>query len=287
MRRFVSAILLWCSLSACGAPTFVTKPVQVERLWIIKVATYADKGKMAQVHYDHPGQLTSDDLSLILSRLSVQEDTGLLAAKPTPKSVFSAEEVHRMTPGLAEAFRVAKRYEWVTFVSIQPLKEGREVTTGGLFIEGRQLHVIVANHRRVVQFGTEEHELLLTQPLRSMTTVSDSLTFDPARAVVSSGRSSMAGEGYPRAMEVVLNHQEFLAAERRAKPAVPPLPESAAAPRASGTGQGETEVLKGQVKRLESELERLQRRFDEQNAELERLKARAGKDQSAPPKTSP
>lgn len=268
MRTFIpiAALLILCL--GCAGPSFVSRPVPGEDPWLVRLQAYVEAGKAGGVRHDHPASWREEDLQTVLSRLYLAEQVGALDEKPAAKSVFTPEEVGRLLPAVREAFRLAQPSEWVTFFLAYPMGQGQGVTSGGLYLEGQRLHVIVANYREALPAGEEGREVK-ANPLLALKVRGRQLTFDPATYVVSTGSSWISGYGHPAGTEVVLDHGKFLASFKAAPAAA--IQVEATQPARAGERNGED--LQATVKQLQAELDRLKRRLAEQEAELARLKS--------------
>ncbi|TAJ10411.1 MAG: hypothetical protein EPO61_02945 [Nitrospirae bacterium] len=276
MRTFIVTATLLALTLGCTGISFVSRPVREDDPWFVRLQTYAQAGKAGDVQHNHPASWNESDLNAILSGLYLTEQVGLLDQKPVPRPIFSPEDVARLAPAVQEAFRLAQPNEWVTFFLTHPAGQGEEVTSGALYVDGQQLHVIVANDREVMPVG-EEARTLKANPLRALKVRGRTLTFDPAAYVIFSRNSWMSGYDNAAASEVILDHRKFLASLKQtpAKPAAAapqPPPQAASVPA--------TEDLKATVKQLQGEIEQLKRRLAEQDAELAKRKSRSGADAS-------
>ena len=273
----VTATLLALSLGCTGI-SFVSRPVREDDPWFVRVQTYEQAGKASAVQHNHPASWSESDLNAILSRLYLTEQVGLLDQKPAPRPIFSPEDVARLAPAVQEAFRLAQPHEWVTFFLTHQAGPGEEVTSGALYVDGQQLHVIVANDREVMPVG-EEARTLKTNPLRALKVRGRTLTFDPAAYVVFSRSSWMSGYDNAAASEVILDHRKFLASLKQS-PTAPTKPAVAVPPPSLAASTPATEDFNATVKQLQGEIEQLKHRLAEQDAELSRLKSRPGADAS-------
>ena len=265
----------------CTGISFVSRPVREDDPWFVRLQTYAQAGKAGDVQHNHPASWSESDLKAILSGLYLTEQVGLLDQKPLPRPIFSPEDIARLAPAVQEAFRLAQPNEWVTFFLTHQAGQGEEVTSGALYVDGQQLHVIVANDREVMPVG-EEARTLKTNPLRALKVRGRTLTFDPAAYVLFSRNSWMSGYDNAAASEVILDHRKFLASLKPA-PVVPVKPAGVAQPSPQAASAPATEDLKATVQQLQGEIEQLERRLAEQDAELSKLKSGLG----AAPKKKP
>ncbi len=287
MRTLILTTTLLALCLGCSGTSFVSRPVREEEPWLVRLQTYAQAGRAEGVQHDHPASWTEPDLSAVLSRLYLIERVGLLDKPPQPKPVFAPEEVGRLTPAIIEAFRLAQPNEWVTFFVSSPRGQGETVTSGALYVDGQQLHVIVANYREVSPQGEEAQKLKLN-PLRALKIRGYTLTFDPATYVIFSRSNWMSGYDNAAASEVILDHRKFVVSLKQTEPALAKPAQSGAPPPSQAAGQPAGDAVNETVKQLQGEIEQLKRRLAEQDAELAKLKAQArSKNKPARPKPLP
>lgn len=118
--------------------------------------------------FTHPFALSPEDWKSILTELHVQRQAeGLLLPVPGPVvPAFTEEEVSYLSATLSKAFAQAQPNEWVVFGLSRATPEGlTELTTGGGYVEGPSLHVVLANYRKVVSMPSTR-QLLWERPLR-------------------------------------------------------------------------------------------------------------------------
>lgn len=102
--------------------------------------------------YDHPAILSPDQLTQVLRGLwVVQRDVVggfdlLSSSKGAP--VFREEEAQSLAVGISRGLAKASPKDLVTFYSVAGgTEEHPLITSGGLFVRGRHLHVLLANGR--------------------------------------------------------------------------------------------------------------------------------------------
>ncbi len=140
-------------LIACTSPPFYSyliyeNPTSFVRL---EVAPWTDSN-IPHTWNSHPASLSRYQIAQALRGLQVQERrSGPLRwfqGEAQPEPVFREEEIEFLIPKLQEGLELAVPQEVVTFYLSHPLNATRrEVTSGGVFVTGEQLHVIVSNHR--------------------------------------------------------------------------------------------------------------------------------------------
>src|SRR5574341_1301314 len=104
----VGALLVLLHIVGCSSAPLVTRPVQTESTWFVRLDTYQEPEKSRALQYDHPVEWNEPELATILSPLLLQPEMGLLDRKRPPVPVFSAEELARLTPILRAAFQQAQ-----------------------------------------------------------------------------------------------------------------------------------------------------------------------------------
>lgn len=119
--------------------------------------------------FTHPFALSPEDWKSILTELHVQRQAeGLLIPVPQGPvlSAFTEEEVSYLSVTLSKALVQAQPNEWVVFGLSRSTPQGlTELTTGGVYVEGPLLHVVLANYRKVVTMPSTR-QLLWERPLR-------------------------------------------------------------------------------------------------------------------------
>ncbi len=282
MTRIVLAGVVVLTFVACAAPTITSRTVDSRASWFIHLDTYADAKAAADLFYDHPADWSEAELTTILSRLLVQERVGLLDQKPSLRPVFSSSEIRQLVPGLQKAFQMAKPSEWVAFYSMPPAGTIQEFTSGGLFLKGSRLHVVVANYHEKTPSGPDVPEAIQVNPMRPLGGRGFNVSFDPARYVSATKSNWTGGSSTTPASELILDHQAFLADARPPAPApvatapVAPAPEMKAPPVVPQAGPKDETItsLKDRMTSLQNEVERLRRRVEEQDDEISQLKTR-------------
>jgi hypothetical protein len=109
----------------------------------------------ATLGFDHPASLSAQDLASILQGVRVEFKshwlqrliTGPLDAVP----LFDEAVLARVAPSLAQALEKADARDRIVFyVAQRRSNDRRDVTSGALFVKGRSLTIVVANHQNRV-----------------------------------------------------------------------------------------------------------------------------------------
>jgi hypothetical protein len=146
-------------------------------------------------HHSHPKDFTVEQVTRVLKGLTVQEHRMWLQkwiqGEAPSVPAFRDEEVALLAPQLAEAFAAAKHDERATFYLSQPQTSvKRVITSGGMYFQGNELHVILGNWQIV--YGIPTYGMIYDRryPMRPTAAKGFDLFFQPAEAVVKQ-RSSL------------------------------------------------------------------------------------------------
>ncbi len=265
----------------CAGPTVTSRIIQQDSSWFVRLDSLQDAGSTSP-RYDHPLAWKDEDLSAILSGLLLQERVGLMDNARPPRPVFAFEEINRLVPAIRTSFQEANSREWVVFVLLGQEAGGRAITSGAMFVEGGQLHLVIANHHFSLAEDSEDLARIRANPLYSVQGSGGVLAFDSPRFVVGT-KANWSGGHRASASEMVLDQTAFLSYltqtgsagvslyEGRSHHSVSAPDPDAPGPRPSSSGQvGPEEV----ILRLREEIEVLKHRLADKDAELDRLKRR-------------
>jgi hypothetical protein len=288
-RLFAGILVVLCA--GCASQTIASRAAVGENNWFVRLDTFMDARATADLRFDHPSQLSEAELAAILSRVQVQERTGMLERKPFPQPLFSSGEIKQMMPSLQKTLRAAKPTEWAVFYSALPGAMGQEVTSGGVFVKNNLLHVVVANHRERIPSGSDSLAAIRANPLSPSGGKGVTLAFDPPRFVAGTQATWLGGSAAAPASELVLNYSAFLAeasapaaapvAAAAVPLATPPILQQSAVilpptmPQAAQRSNVSSfDVMREQMSGLQSEVERMRRRLEEQDEDIAQLKTR-------------
>ncbi|ALA58535.1 hypothetical protein [Nitrospira moscoviensis] len=147
--RFAVVPLLLSLLAGCAsAPAPRTVHQDSRTVVQLRIDQRAKSG------HSHPAGLTRDQMVAILSGVRVRSDREaihrLFSGEAEERPAFTSEEVWALAAPIAKALAQAKPDELVTFyrrVSDQTV--GLAFTTGGIFVRGDEVYVILANSRQI------------------------------------------------------------------------------------------------------------------------------------------
>ncbi len=137
----------------------------------------------------HPAPMSVEDLTRILDGISVREhriwlQTWLQGEAPL-EPAFRPEELALVSRKIAAALAEAQPDERVTFYLSQPQTSvKRIITSGGLYLHGKELHFTLGNWQ--ILYGIPTYGMIYDRryPLRSTAAKGFDLFFDPNEAVV-------------------------------------------------------------------------------------------------------
>jgi hypothetical protein len=179
-------------IGACSPRQFTTitiydKPEAYVRLEFDRTVT---KG----TEHSHPISLRPEQIAAVLGGVMIHEPIALVRgdilqrdAVPRVHPAFSDKDIEFFAPLLALALSKATPEEVVTFYQTRNISAiTREVTSGGLFVQGDELHLILANYRShtryMADFGAAETQDDRHTPMQSLAPQGGRLDFEPDSA---------------------------------------------------------------------------------------------------------
>jgi hypothetical protein len=149
-------------------------------------------------YHNHPFMIKPEKLRTILSGLQVQEHWLALErwwrGEPPLVPAFKDDELDLLSVRISEALAQAKNNERVTFYLSQPQTFARRIiTTGGLYIQGTELHILLGNWRII--YGIPAYGMIYDRryPMRPTAAKGFDLRFQPAEAVIPAKSSFLDG----------------------------------------------------------------------------------------------
>lgn len=140
----------------------------------------------------HPVSITAEQMAAVLNGIVVEEPWAKLpiyddTSQPRRHQAFTEKEVLLFAPLLAVALGKATSEEVVTFYQSRYLSgTSREVTSGGLFVQGEELHIVLANYRSPTHYSADIGVADTTDerltPMRSLAPQRGHLYFEPVSA---------------------------------------------------------------------------------------------------------
>lgn len=169
----IAGVELLLSETLAEAATSITRPAcdqceGVDRF--VRLQSVADESRAgAARQFAHPFVLTPEEWTALLSTLNVRRQAeGLLFRDPPGPVVpaFTPEDISYLSAALSQAFAQAQPHEMVVFgLGHLNSYQMTEITTGGWYVEGSSLHVVLANYHKVITMPSTR-QLLWERPLR-------------------------------------------------------------------------------------------------------------------------
>jgi len=186
----VRSALLCILATACAIPQVPSRTVYEDPVNFVRLELDSTVLPEWQPSYlTHPAVFSQEQLRRLLRGLTVQEHRVALQrwlqgeARRVP--VFRDDEVELLVPHLVQALALAKENERVTFYLSQPQTSvKRVITSGGLYVKGTDLHVIVGNWQ--VVYGIPAYGMIYDRryPMNPTTSKGFDLHFDFDPAIV-------------------------------------------------------------------------------------------------------
>jgi hypothetical protein len=222
--RLVCAMALSLLSATCTTVTQAPVSVQEDPNHFIRIeGRYGDARRERSTRFEHPLTMTPAEWQRVLRSVQVQsrKDTFLFTtAKNPPEAAFSPEQIVYLSEGLSKAFGGAHPDEFVVFgfseTRVPPLAE---ITTGGWFVEGQRLHLVLANYRHSVSM-MRIRDQLWKDPLHSDTSPSYDIVPGPNQTI---GREKgLVGLLSAEAPELLIDFKTLLGAKPLPSPALSP-----------------------------------------------------------------
>lgn len=190
------------------------------------VAIYDDPSRFVRLEVDpliggshsHPIDITTDDMTAVLAGVRIEEPPGIMAPtsllakdkEPRQHPAFGEAEIRHFAPLLTQGLRTAKPEEIVTFGQTKQITEiSSTVTSGGVFVDGDELHLILSNYRSETNYAPDPGISGTTldarsSPLRSIAPQRTRLYFEPSSAVAASNEGMLSRLLRPNRREIVI-----------------------------------------------------------------------------------
>ncbi|MGD9726835.1 MAG: hypothetical protein AB7G68_20025 [Nitrospiraceae bacterium] len=151
LTPYASYAVVFLLLSACAIPQVPSRVVYEDPVNYVRLET--DPNVLPEwppSYFAHPAEFSQEQVRRILKALTVREHRVSLQrwflGEAPRVPVFRDEEIALLVPQISEALALAKENERVTFYLSQPQTSiKRIITSGGLYIKGTNLHVILGN----------------------------------------------------------------------------------------------------------------------------------------------
>lgn len=150
----VTAVVMASLLTSCAnSPTFF-RTVYEDPTVLVRLDSSLFQAEVPGAPAGPIPELSAADLAEILRSVRIQPEISflnywILRKEPQPETAFPNDDAQLLAPHLQTALAKARPNETAVFFLRRTREDGIPlVTTGGLFIQGNQLHVLLANARR-------------------------------------------------------------------------------------------------------------------------------------------
>ena len=206
-----ASLVLTLFLAGCAIPQVPSRTIYEDPVNYVRLEE--DRGYLIEwppSHNSHPAALGPEVLRPLLQGLVIQEHRIWLqrwiAGDAPFQAAFQDQEIALLSAQLAEALAQAKPNERVTFYLSEPqASTKRVVTSGGLYMKGTELHLILGNWQIV--YGIPTYGMIYDRryPMRPTAAKGFDLFFQPHEAMRRTQSSWIDGVLANGADEVVID----------------------------------------------------------------------------------
>ena len=243
---------------------------------LVGLASSPHGASEAETRHDHPVEWTTGDLQAVLKRLAIQEGSGLMDSSRRQQEVFSQEDLTHLIPALQQTFKIARPSDWIVFAvwGSSEKTQGLEVTSGGIFLQDQELHILLANHRERVSSEEDGIQAIRKNPFHALREVKRSLLFYPT-SYVRASRNNWIMSGFESPVsELILDYQALLATNRQETPTETEEAIASEPPRTDPSpslgADDELGTLQEEITTLKEELSRIKQQMKQQAADPSR-----------------
>ena len=221
---WLAGVIVTMGVSGCTGTGRSTRAVHQDPDRSVRLESRQVSGEDGSpMRFAHPVPLSEEDWARILGTISVQPQKRFLssigAGQAGPRVAFDEDERRYLAGYLREAFSMARPDEWVIFSLNHPREEREdlrggpgvtEVTSGGLFVEGELLHLMLANYRFAVTIK-EVKAQIRGDPLRPAGDMLYELVPGRHQSVHAVTAGGLSGLFRPSLLELTIEYQALLA----------------------------------------------------------------------------
>ena len=205
------------ALTGCVSPQFATLTLYESPDAFVRLEV--DRTVPQEMGHSHPADLSTEQMAAVLRGITVEEPMPRLPlyddfSQPRRHAAFTEKEIAFFAPLLALAITKAAPEELVTFYTSRSLSGmSREVTSGGLFVKGDELHIILANYRSPTHYtadigvaDTTDDRLV---PMRAIAPQRGRLDFAPRSAKREKADAALSKFFHPDKRELVVLYKSL------------------------------------------------------------------------------
>ncbi len=190
---FLSLILAFL-LSACAVPSIPSRIIYEDPTSFVRLEPDPNfVENQPETYHSHPATISPEQMAQLLKGFQVREHRNAVQRRFVGEAprvrAFQNQEIALLAPRLSEALAKAEPHERVTFyLSYPQTSVKREITSGGLYVRGTDLHFNLGNYRII--YGIPAYGMVYDRRYPMMPTAPKGfdLFFEPAAAVVKQKR---------------------------------------------------------------------------------------------------
>ena len=221
----------FAALAGCASGQFPTLTIYDSPHAFVRLET--DRTLWQHTEYSHPANISTEQMMATLRGIIVQERLIRLPfyddlSVPRRHRAFDEKAVMLLAPLLSQALRKASSEELATFYQSRPLSGvAQEVTSGGVFLVGENLHFILSNYRSNTRFSADtgttstlDDRLTPMQPLAPQQV---QLDFEPSAALEPRPSSLWTKILQTDKRELIIHARQLMLQPQNETPAEKPL----------------------------------------------------------------
>jgi hypothetical protein len=193
VRSSLVGLVAILALTACARLQFPTKTLYETANSFVRLEV--DPSVKQESGHSHPVTVTAEQVAAVLAGIVVEEPITRMPiyddlSQPRNRRALSQAEILFFSPLLALGLGAATPEEMVTFYQTQPISSvRREVTSGGLFVRGEEMHVLLSNYRAATHYLADPGVADMTDdrltPTKPIAPQQGKLGFEPKQFQVS------------------------------------------------------------------------------------------------------
>ena len=220
MRHLPAMYWWWVGiffLIGCAKDPILTVPIHESSNAVVRLMAIPDTEP--ERNFSHPAFLTDRHLTTVLEGLFAVNSNSVFSflkgggQRHDQKRIFSDAEVSFLAPLLAKGLSTATPDEIVTFFgSVDISNFQRRIKSGGLFVQGKAIYVVISNFGTKVPIMQDVDEYKAPYrltPLEPITSPSGSLIFVPEKFVVDPGLALLPPMIQGQKLKVGISHLEL------------------------------------------------------------------------------
>lgn len=204
-----------CVLVGCASPQFTTLTIYETPQSFVRLEI--DRTLVHGTGHSHPSDVSPELMAAVLRGITIQEPLTRIPlyddwTVPRRHPAFSDGEVEFWAPKFSLALRKATSQEIVTFYqTVQTPGTRRVVTSGGLYVDKDELHLILSNLRSSTHYmadiGVADVADDRLTPMRSIAPQQGQLAFVPESAHRKPSRSVLARLFHEDRRELIVRYK--------------------------------------------------------------------------------